>query len=409
MAGLDFLMGGQGDDADAQRLGLLSAGLGILANNSGHYGAAGPALAAGAMNGIQGYQGALDQQAQNRAAAFKQQQQEATLRAAQAKQSYVAALASGQKQFNPNEALANGFTIDEIKGMADFGNFGKAKVKDYREIRLPDGRVVSQGFDEYGQAVGEGQTPYKAPLQVDRGGVIDFMDPLSLKTQASTGKTMTPGEIASNAVARANLGISQQRLLLDKANTGGFSNNPMIKGAPSGYRWNLNGELEAIPGGPAALEAIKGKAPTEFQAKSATFGARAERADKILGDLQDKYAPGAVAAKQGAENVYGIGGVLGAIGNTVLPENAQMADQAQRDFVNAVLRQESGASISDAEFANAKRQYFPQPGDSKAVIKQKADNRAVAIQGFKNSAGNAAFTAKPANPTNGGWSAKKVN
>lgn len=406
MAGLDFLLGASDDQSNAMRSGLLAAGLGILANNSGHYGAAGPALGAGGLMGLQAYQGAQEQAEQNRTADLKRQQQEAALRAAQAKQNYVAALATGQKQFNPNEALANGFSIDEIKGMADFGNFGKAKVKEYREIRLPDGRVVSQGFDEYGQPVGEGQTPFKAQTYQDLGGKVVAIDPLTGKIGGELGKTMTPGEIASNNVARANLGIAQQRLAMDRAGPG---NNPMLKGAPSGYRWNAQGELEAIPGGPAALEAIKGKAPTEFQAKSATFGARAERADKILSDLQGKYSPGAVAAKQGAENVYGVGGVLGTIGNTVLPENAQKADQAQRDFVNAVLRQESGASISDAEFANAKRQYFPQPGDSAAVIKQKAENRAVAIQGFKNSAGNAAFTAAPSNAGSGGWSAKKVN
>ena len=65
----------------------------------------------------------------------------------------------------------------------------------------------------------------------------------------------------------------------------------------------------------------------------------------------------------------------------------QRVDQAQRDFVNAVLRQESGAVISDAEFANAKRQYFPTPGDSKAAIDQKRANRQLAIQGFARMSG----------------------
>lgn len=403
MAGLDFLLGDQGDDASAQRLGLLAAGLGILANNSGNYGRAGPALAAGGISGIQGYQGALDQQAQNRAAAFKQQQQEAAMRAAQAKQAYVASLASGQRQFNPNEALANGFSIDEIKGMADFGNLGKAKVKEYREIRLPDGRVVSQGFDEYGQPIGEGQTPFKAPSFQDTGGQIIAIDPVTMKPVTTLGKTMTPGEIASNAISRANLGIAQQRLAMDKANAGGFANNPMIKGAPSGYRWNAKGELESIPGGPAEV----GKAPTEFQGKSAVFGARATEADRILSDLQGKYSPAGIGAKQAASNVPVVGGLLGAAGNTLLSPETQMAEQAQRDFVNAMLRQESGASIAPSEFDNARKQYFPQPGDSAKVIAQKARNREIAIQGLQNNAGKAAYTPAPA--ASGGWSAKKVN
>jgi hypothetical protein len=50
-------------------------------------------------------------------------------------------------------------------------------------------------------------------------------------------------------------------------------------------------------------------------------------------------------------------------------------EQAQRDFVNAVLREESGAAISESEFENAIKQYFPQPGDTAEVVKQKQINR----------------------------------
>lgn len=64
-----------------------------------------------------------------------------------------------------------------------------------------------------------------------------------------------------------------------------------------------------------------------------------------------------------------------------------MAQQAQRNFVNAVLRRESGAVISDEEFANAAQQYFPQPGDSPAVVAQKAQNRMTAIAGVRRASG----------------------
>ena len=409
MAGFDFLMGGTSDQDQALRTGLLAAGLGMLQNSYTPGGMAAPALGAGGLAGLQAYQGSLDQSAQNRANAFKMQQQEAAMRAAENKQAYTAALASGQRQFNPNEALAAGFSIDEIKGLGEFGNLGKARVKEYREIRLPDGRVVSQGFDEFGQPVGEGQTPFKAPTYQDLGGRVVSIDPLTGKIGGEFGKTMTPDGAASNAVARANLGISQQRLAMDRANSGGYANNPMLKGAPAGYMWRPDGTLAPIPGGPAAAALAKDKAPTEYQSKSATFGARAERADKILGDLEGKYSAGAVSAKQGAENVYGLGGVLGTIGNVALPKNAQKADQAQKDFLSAVLRLESGAVIGPSEFAFGARQYFPQPGDSKEVLKQKEENRKVAIQGFKNAAGPAAFSAAPAAPANGGWSAKRID
>ena len=72
-----------------------------------------------------------------------------------------------------------------------------------------------------------------------------------------------------------------------------------------------------------------------------------------------------------------------------MPGKTQQVEQAQRNFVNAILRQESGAAIADSEFANAQKQYFPQPGDSKQVILQKKQNRETAIAGLQVMAGPA--------------------
>ena len=57
-------------------------------------------------------------------------------------------------------------------------------------------------------------------------------------------------------------------------------------------------------------------------------------------------------------------------------------EQSQRDFVNAVLRRESGAAISNSEFDNARQQYFPQIGDDDKVIEQKRRNRELATRGI---------------------------
>lgn len=77
-----------------------------------------------------------------------------------------------------------------------------------------------------------------------------------------------------------------------------------------------------------------------------------------------------------------------------LPSWAQSSDvqvynQAKTNFINAVLRQESGAAISDSERASYDAQYFPQPGDSQEVIDSKAQNRAQVIGSYKNAAGPA--------------------
>lgn len=75
--------------------------------------------------------------------------------------------------------------------------------------------------------------------------------------------------------------------------------------------------------------------------------------------------------------------------NFLKSEDRQNFEQAERNFVNAVLRRESGSAIAPSEFESAAKQYFPQPGDTAAVIEQKKRNRDVAIAGMKNEAGGA--------------------
>ena len=143
---------------------------------------------------------------------------------------------------------------------------------------------------------------------------------------------------------------------------------------------------------------------TEYQGKNALYGSRAKQADDALMLLEDKINTVGLATKQGAEGIPVVGGALGMLGNKMLSANQQRVEQAQRNFVNAVLRQESGAVISDAEFANAKKQYFPQPGDTAEVIKQKRQNRRTAIDGFKRIAGSA----WPDAPSGGEWKIEEV-
>jgi GH24 family phage-related lysozyme (muramidase) len=75
------------------------------------------------------------------------------------------------------------------------------------------------------------------------------------------------------------------------------------------------------------------------------------------------------------------------VGNMAISKEKQNLLQAQRNFINAVLRRESGAVISDAEFDNGTKQYFPQPGDSPEVIAQKRRNREETIEGLMGGAG----------------------
>ncbi|HYC64294.1 MAG TPA: hypothetical protein VEC14_06150 [Reyranellaceae bacterium] len=90
-------------------------------------------------------------------------------------------------------------------------------------------------------------------------------------------------------------------------------------------------------------------------------------------------------------------------GNYMQKPEYRQFEQARRDFINAILRRESGAVISAEEFANAEKQYFPQPGDDKDTIAQKARNREIAIDAMKRSAGgNFKPTVRPPTPAQKG-------
>ena len=108
---------------------------------------------------------------------------------------------------------------------------------------------------------------------------------------------------------------------------------------------------------------------TEGASSAAQFASRMAAAHNTLVELEDLGVDrvGVYAAAFGAGS-----------------EEERRIRQAQREFVNAILRRESGAVISDSEFASAEQQYFPTPGDSPAVIEQKRQARQRSLQGLIN-------------------------
>ena len=174
------------------------------------------------------------------------------------------------------------------------------------------------------------------------------------------------------------------------------------------YQTDANGNMVALPEraapgtvvrgrlvvGATGMQPISGKDPglNDSQSKALLFGTRMQEADKILNELASKGTDQPGLWKRGVEGTLsivpqwaggdGLAAAGGALMNITQSADQQRVEQAQRDFVNAVLRRESGASISPTEFASAEKQYFPKPGDSEEVKRQKARNRALATQGL---------------------------
>jgi hypothetical protein len=108
----------------------------------------------------------------------------------------------------------------------------------------------------------------------------------------------------------------------------------------------------------------KGSQMTQSMGQATGFFKRVQTANKILTDLD-------------TQGTLWTNWLLGEIpaANFMLSNDGRRYLQAKNNFINAVLRQESGAAIADTEYTRADVQYFPQPGDDEATIRQKAQNR----------------------------------
>ena len=153
-------------------------------------------------------------------------------------------------------------------------------------------------------------------------------------------------------------------------------------------RWGIpetdTGAYSIEPGKPP--ERVGG-APAGAAGYNVSQAAAAGYADRMIQSDAVLSMPAVSAASMDRGETIKSGTPL--IGNALVSSEYQQADQAKRDFINALLRRESGAVISDGEFDNANKQYFPQPGDNEEVLKQKAANRRNSIAGISRQAGPA--------------------
>lgn len=172
--------------------------------------------------------------------------------------------------------------------------------------------------------------------------------------------------------------------VLGSASTGYFTRNPfsgettpIAGGAPTSVSYGSStGSGAGLGAGQAPVPTINGKPLTDTQSTT-------------LGYVQRMNDANSVITQQGSSGTSGwqsfLSGIPG-VGNYLTSSDYQQLQQAERNFTNAVLRKESGAAISPGEFDSASQQYFPQPGDSQAVIDQKTQNRNRAIASLSQSA-----------------------
>lgn len=148
----------------------------------------------------------------------------------------------------------------------------------------------------------------------------------------------------------------------------------------------LKGQMEqsrlaAMPRGGIGVGKIKEekrKEPTEAERLSLGFAKRTETSDKMLNDLENKFINKEGGFSPSSEFPYAP--------ERFKSEARKNYEAAKKDFVGAVLRKESGAAISDDEFARESEKFFPLPGDTAENIAYKQLLRKQAINNLKTSA-----------------------
>lgn len=260
-----------------------------------------------------------------------------------------------------------GLTVIENPGPAAAqAMFDGANLRTVLARGAPPGRNGAQVF---AQQVDGALTPIQQRVAVATQAAKDAAETQRSLIQERASEARTKAQVAqqaeSNAIDRARLGIEAIRA----GNTG----------VPTGYRVKADGTgLEPIPGGPQDPNTPKGKNTlNDTQAKALQFGSRMLASEDILNRMAASGVNQPGLIKRAADAVG-----MGAAANWTQSPAQQQVEQAQRDFINAALRRESGAAIADSEFANARQQYFPQPGDSPQVIEQKRRNRELATRGI---------------------------
>lgn len=133
-----------------------------------------------------------------------------------------------------------------------------------------------------------------------------------------------------------------------------------------------DGQMRVVQGAGAGSAA--GKPFTEGQSKDNVYATRAEGSlaalDPIAGALTSR-------SERAAE------GVPFGLARGMQSDDFQLAKNAGDEFLQAILRKDTGAAITPDEQALYGVTYLPQPGDGAAVIAQKQEARRRAVEAIK--------------------------
>jgi len=290
---------------------------------------------------------------------------------------YAKALESRRDEINKNIVVSPGATVFQggkpVYTAPEKPQGQPSLVQEYNFAKTPDGGGFKGSYQDFVVARSAAMRPPAQPL-----APMPTLDKTTGQVVYATREQIlqNPGRFVPTS--------ERQEPRFD-ASAGGFVYPPS--------RENPQGKFVAVTG-------VEGKPLNEAQGSSVAYGIRMKEANSVLEDL----------AKSGTnKSAMGAGvPILGEAVNvlTASPEQQQV-QQAKLNFITAVLRKESGAAIGSDEFDKEDKKYFPQRGDSDAVLAQKRQARQTAIRTMEIQAGPGAKEIKNFEPR--GQSTTKSN
>ena len=264
---------------------------------------------------------------------------------------------------DPNKALQFALSSDN----PILRDIAKEELKG---IKLGEGEVFTRKNLGGGVTEMKGGAKYHAPTSVDMGTLGTMLIyPDGRREMVQKGREGPAGQVLET------------------------ENGPMLLNPRTGQAQPIMANGQPITG--------SGKPLTEAQGNATAFGMRMKESNELINDLEKKGVTNTGVIRSTIGGIVGMTPFVGEkmqqgvqSGMNVFPtalggpsSEQQQVDAARKNFITAVLRKESGAAISPTEFYNEAQKYFPQPGDSDAVIKQKQNARETAIKAMEIQAG----------------------
>lgn len=360
-----------GQASNALLYGLMAAGLGILANNYGKYGQAGPAIGAGGLVGLNTYLGQKQWEDQR---AMRQQGLEQSAAHNAATEAYNNRLAVVQEQLANIQSEKSQRESDKQKRLETAREALSKAMDKFNSAKSPEDKMAAdQGVNDalIRMAVEEGDADkvISALAKKQGGGGTQyersFNTLIQLQLKKDQGIPLTPEEKLKEDAAKSIIG--QTRYFVDPVT------NQMVAAQGLQVPESMGGQGRTAPQ-VFGMPTEGGRKPLDAETEKELRGLGDARhiAQKIVTDFKDSYGGFIIDAAGQAAIAAGR-----ALPDNMLPPGGRDLAQWWMEYANwrnAVLTGQFGSQLTVGETQRFK-EATPKPGDNPETIR-----RALAIQ-----------------------------